>query len=153
MFRHVSSGFKELLSNGIVRDFFLQENFPNSAFEPYLLDQGLLNSKLVGDFQTFDWISQWLELHRVSSGFIVFHQHFIMFHPPESQQQTIQPAVLLQDHLFVLVLIEAALGRNGKFDTNLDVQLSSFIKCHDVFFTVLPFLMLHPRRLTWNLKI
>ena len=92
---------------------FLQENFPNSAFEPYLLDQVLLNSKLVGDFQTFDWISQWQELHRVSSGFIVFHQHFIMFHPPESQQQTIQPAVLLQDHLFVLVLIEAALGKMG----------------------------------------
>ena len=53
---------KKLLINCIGRCFF-PKIFPNSVFEPYFLDQGpFLNSELVGDFQTFDWISQWLEL-------------------------------------------------------------------------------------------
>lgn len=44
---------------------------------------------------------------------------------PESQLQTIQPAVLLQDHLFVLVFIEAALGKEKEErDENVDVQSS-----------------------------
>jgi len=43
-------------------DVFFPDFFPNSAFEPYLLDQGPLPQEIVGDFQTFDRIFQWLEL-------------------------------------------------------------------------------------------
>ena len=43
-------------------EIFFPHFFPNSVFEPYLSDQGLLNSELVGDFQAFDGIPQWLEL-------------------------------------------------------------------------------------------
>ena len=42
--------------------FFFPDFLPNSALEPYLLDQGPLTQKLVGDFQTFGRIFQWLEL-------------------------------------------------------------------------------------------
>ena len=41
-------------------DFF-PNFFPNSAFEPYLLDQGPLNQNWLVTFK-HDWISQWLEL-------------------------------------------------------------------------------------------
>ena len=43
-------------------DVFLQEIFPNLAFEPYHFELRAFDSELVGDFQTFDRISQWLEL-------------------------------------------------------------------------------------------
>ena len=44
-------------------DVFFSTFLPKLGFRTLLfLDQGPLNSELVGDFQTFDWISQWLEL-------------------------------------------------------------------------------------------